>query len=143
MDKQTSAKRRGPGTLSPAHKAALAEGRTQGRAVRNYLEALEAHKPKRGRRRTPDSIRKRLSRITEEVATADPVKRLQLIQERIDLEDELAKAQTPVDLTGLEREFVRAAKAYSERKGISYSAWRELGVTPAVLSSAGISRAKG
>jgi hypothetical protein len=28
--------------MSDQHKAALAEGRNQGRAVRNYLEALEA-----------------------------------------------------------------------------------------------------
>ena len=49
--------------MSDEHKAALAEGRNQGRAVRGYLEALEAHKPKRGRKRTPDSIKKRLERI--------------------------------------------------------------------------------
>ena len=42
-------------TMSAEHKAALAEGREQGRAVREYLEALEAHKPRRGRKRTPDS----------------------------------------------------------------------------------------
>ncbi len=49
--------------MSDAHKAALAEGRAQGRAVRNYLEALEAHKPKRGRKRTPDSMKRRLAKI--------------------------------------------------------------------------------
>src|SRR5689334_9539098 len=37
--------------MSDEHKAALAEGRAQGRAVRLYLEALEANKPKRGRKR--------------------------------------------------------------------------------------------
>ena len=46
--------------MSDEHKAALAEGRNQGRAVRRYLEALDAHKPKRGRKRTPDSMQKRL-----------------------------------------------------------------------------------
>src|SRR3954462_15638416 len=48
--------------LSDDHKAALAEGRSQGRAVRRYLEALEAHKPRRGRKRTSDSMRKRLEK---------------------------------------------------------------------------------
>ena len=33
-------------TMSDEHKAALAEGRAQGRAVRLYLEAIEANKPK-------------------------------------------------------------------------------------------------
>ena len=57
--------RRKKTAMSDAHKAALAQGRAAGnRAVRNYLEALEAHKPKRGRKRTPDSIKKRLRRST-------------------------------------------------------------------------------
>ena len=71
--------------MSDEHKAALAEGRNQGRAVRRYLEALDAHKPKRGRKRTPESMQKRLDRIDVELAGADPLKRLQLIQERLDL----------------------------------------------------------
>ena len=49
-------------SMSDDHKAALAAGRNEGRAVRRYLEALEAHKPKRGRKRTPESIEKRLRR---------------------------------------------------------------------------------
>jgi hypothetical protein len=58
--------------MSDAHKAALAEGRSQGRAVRTYLEALEAHKPKRGRKRTPESTKKRLAKIDADFATVDP-----------------------------------------------------------------------
>src|SRR5680860_433016 len=49
--------------MSTEHKAALAEGRANGRAVREYLEALEATKPKRGRKRTPESVKKRLDAI--------------------------------------------------------------------------------
>ena len=127
--------------MSDEHKAALAEGRNQGRSVRRYLEALEAHKPKRGRKRTTESVQKRLDRIDVELAKADPLKRLQLIQERLDLKAELDTAGAKVDLSGLENEFVSAARAYSERKGISYAAWRELGVEAAVLKRAGISRA--
>lgn len=131
------------GRLSADHKAALAEGRSQGRAVRKYLEALDAHKPKRGRKRTVESMRKRLQKIEEEFSSADPLKRLQLVQERIDLEDEMATAGNKVDLDALEREFVGAARIYSERKGISYAAWRELGVTAATLRRANISRGAG
>ena len=135
------AEKRARTPMSDEHKAALAEGRNQGRAVRRYLEALEAHKPKRGRKRTPDSMQKRLDRIDVELVSADPLKRLQLIQERLDLKDELDSAGHTVDLSGLEQDFVDAAAAYSKRKGISYAAWRELGVEPAVLKRAGISRA--
>ena len=127
--------------MSNEHKAALAEGRAQGRAVRNYLEAREAHKPKRGRKRTPDSIKKRLERIDQDLPAADALSRLHLVQERMDLENELASMQAGHDLSALEEEFVGAAKTYGERKGISYSAWREAGVEPSVLKRAGISRA--
>ena len=126
--------------MSDAHKAALAEGRNQGRSVRRYLEALDAHKPKRGRKRTRESMQKRLDRIDQELSGADPLKRLQLIQERLDLHAELEAASEKIDLSGLEQEFVDAAAAYSARKGISYAAWRELGVEPGVLKRAGISR---
>jgi hypothetical protein len=132
-------KQRAP--MSDEHKAALAEGRNQGRSVRRYLEALDAHKPKRGRKRTKESMLKRLDRIDVELASADPLKRLTLIQERLDLKAELETTGQPVDLSGLEQEFVDAAAAYSKRKGISYAAWRELGVEPAVLKRAGITRA--
>lgn len=128
--------------MSDEHKAALAEGRNQGRSVRRYLEALDTHKPKRGRKRTPESMQKRLDRIDVELAAADPLKRLQLIQERLDLKAELDVAGEKVDLTGLEQDFIHAAAAYSARKGISYAAWRELGVEPGVLKRAGISRSR-
>jgi hypothetical protein len=126
--------------MSKEHKAALAEGREQGRAVRRYLEALEAHRPRRGRKRTPDSMKKRLQAVEESLATADPLKRLHLIQERIDLENALQTNDAKVDLDTLEKEFIAAAGPYSQRKGISYSAWRELGVPSNVLAKAGITR---
>lgn len=126
--------------MTDEHKAALAEGRRQGRAVRAYLEALEQHKPKRGRKRTPESIRAQLAKIEATIDDADPVKKLQLIQDRIDLGSELEKLENKPDLSGLEQDFVDAAKGYSERKSISYAAWRELGVEAAVLKRAGITR---
>jgi hypothetical protein len=128
--------------MTDAHKAALAEGRKQGRVVKSYLEALEANKPKRGRKRTPDSIRKRLDTISEAFDDASAVERLQLAQERMDLEQELHARETRVDLAKLENEFVKVAKDYGTRKGISYAAWREVGVEPSLLKRAGISRGR-
>ena len=133
------AKRKVP-TMTDAHKAALAEGRNESRSVKRYLEALEANRPKRGRKRTPESIEKRLAEIDEQIATADPLKRVNLIQERINLRDALGSESEPVDLKSLEADFVKAAAGYSSRKGLSYAAWRELGVEPSVLTKAGITR---
>jgi uncharacterized protein YicC (UPF0701 family) len=126
--------------MSNEHKAALAEGRDQGRAVRRYLEALEAHKPRRGRKRTSESMKKRLAAVEAEIASADPLKRLHLVQERNDLEAALEASESKVDLDQIEKDFVTSAAPYSDRKGISYSAWRELGVPAAVLEKAGITR---
>jgi hypothetical protein len=133
--------KRGPkGPMTDEHKAALAMGRNEGNAVRNYLEALRNNKPKRGRRRTRDSITSRLSAIDIEVESADPMTELRLRQERRDLQAELASMGGKVDITALENGFVSVAKSYSARQGISYATWREIGVDAAVLKRAGIAR---
>ncbi len=129
--------------MSQEHKQALATGREQGRAVRRYLEALDAHRPKRGRKRTPDSIKRRLADIESRLEAADPLSRLQLVQERMNLQEELASKSEAVDLTQLEADFVAAAKEYGERKGITYAAWREAGVDASVLKRADIRRGAG
>ena len=136
--------KKGPKTMSAEHKEALAAGRTESKAVKDYLNALEANRPKRGRKRTPESINKRLTALNEQIPTADPFQRLSLIQERVDLENELATltSGTGVDTEALEKGFVKVARSYGERKGISYAAWREVGVPAATLKAAGISRAQ-
>jgi hypothetical protein len=125
--------------VTDEHKAAMAEGRTQSRAIAAYLEALDNHRPKRGRKRTPESIDKRLADIDTKLPSANAINRLSMIQERLDLLKEKAALGSEVDLSGLENDFVASAKAYSERKGISYAAWRELGVPREILKRAGIS----
>jgi hypothetical protein len=128
--------------MSDEHKHALAVGREESRAVRRYLEALEAHKPKRGRKRTTESIQSRLRQIDDRIAGADPLTRVHLVQERLNLETELATKEEAVDLKALEEGFVEAAKSYGERKGITYAAWRAAGVDANVLRRAGIPRSR-
>jgi hypothetical protein len=130
--------------MSAEHKAALAKGRTQANAVRAYLEALEANRPKRGRKRTPESIERRLAAIDATYETAGALTALQLLQERKNLEAELVSlhsASAGPDLERLRKEFARNAKAYGQAKGIVYGTWREIGVPTEVLRQAGISRA--
>jgi hypothetical protein len=134
--------KRGPKSpMTDEHKAALAAGRTESRIVKNYLDGLETNRPKRGRKRTSDSIKKRLAEIEASLADADPLSRLNLVQERMDLQEELETMGTKVDITALEDDFARVARSYSSRRGISYAAWREIGVEPAVLKKAGLTRA--
>lgn len=129
------------GRMSDAHKAALAQGRAEGRIVRNYLEAVRANRPKRGRRRTEASITTRLAAIERELEHADALQQLLLVQERLDLRKELDGMNGSADHSVLEAEFVRIAAAYSARNRVGYSAWRAVGVPAAVLKAAGISRA--
>lgn len=128
--------------MSDEHKAALAKGRAEGRIVRDYLEGLRATKPKRGRKRTPDTISARLDALEVELESASPLDELLLVQERRDLRAELEAMSDTVDMTALEAAFVSVAKSYSKSKQISYQSWRDVGVDAAVLKSAGISRAK-
>ena len=59
-----------PKQLTTEHKEAMAAGRAEGRAVKAYLDALAEHRPRRGRQRTADSIRQRLTVITGELGSA-------------------------------------------------------------------------
>jgi hypothetical protein len=129
--------------MSNTHKAALAQGREEGRAVRRYLEALELNRPKRGRKRTPESVKKRLAVVDDRLGSAEPLARLHLLQEKADLEAELDRASATNDIAALEKAFVKVARAYGQRKGIEYSAWRAAGVSAAVLQRADITRTTG
>ncbi len=127
--------------MSDAHKEALAQGRRESRAVKAYLEALGSKRP--GRPVTVDSVKKKLAGIEEKLSgESDPLKRLDLVQAKLDAEDQLEDLSIDIDVESLEREFVGIAKSYSERKGISYSAWREVGVSAPVLKEAGIPRTR-
>jgi hypothetical protein len=133
-------RKRGPAKMTVAHKQALAEGREASRHVRAYLEALQANKPKRGRKRTKETVQKQLADVKGKIGPATGLKKLELAQRRIDLEAELAAFDVKVDLSDLRRGFVKHAKPYAKRKGISYGAWREAGVPAEDLKAAGISR---
>ena len=114
--------------------------KTEVAAVRDYLKALEQNAPRRGRRRTPESVERQLAVLEGEMEGTSVTKRLDLIQQRIDLEADLETLQQAgsVDLSALEAGFATHAAAYGGRRGISYTAWREVGVSPATLKSAGI-----
>ncbi len=126
--------------MSDDHKAALAQGRLESKVVREYLEALRNSKPKRGRKRSAETIQKRLDKIETELASADPLTELLLVQERRDLQDEFENLGSGNDLSDAENTFVSIAKSYSERRHISYATWREIGVDAAVLKRAGSPR---
>ena len=130
-------------TMTAEHKAKLAAGRNESRAVARYLEALEAHRPKQGRKRTSETVAKQLAAAEAGLKTATGIERLELLQRQRDLKAEAERLSEGVDLSALEAEFVKVARAYGERKGITYGTWRDFGVAADVLKKAGIQRTRG
>jgi hypothetical protein len=99
-------------------------------AVRRYVDALRTGPPPASRR-LRDAVQRRLREIEVELPAATPMQELQLVQERRDLLAVVAWYE-------LEDDFVEVARAYSRRHGITYGAWREIGVSAAVLRRAGV-----
>jgi len=128
--------------MSASHKSALAKGRRESRAVALYLEALIAAKGKPGRKRTPKSIDERLAAIAQQYPTSSQLQQLGMIQERMNLEVEKAQLGSRGDISELEKEFVRCARDFADRRGITYSAFRAKAVPAAVLARAGIKRTR-
>ena len=127
--------------MSAEHKAALARGREATRAVRAYLDALEAGRPKRGRKRSPESIQKQLDDIAILIRDASAFERLNLLAETERLRTSLEQLAPGPDLGPLRKAFIANARAYGEAKGISYASWRGAGVSAEDLKAAGITRA--
>lgn len=125
--------------MSEEHKAALARGRRESRAIKQYLENLKSRRP--GRPITPETLKKRIEDLEAKIsAESDPLKSVEYRQSRIEAERALEKAEKAPDLAELEKGFVKNVKSYSKRKGISYAAWREAGVPAALLKQAGMTR---
>jgi hypothetical protein len=128
--------KRGPKSPpTPEHLAALAQGRTEGRAVREYMYAL-SNQTKRSRGRAPKDAAALQAQID---ATTDPVERLKL---RPALRQAMLREAltSEADMADLEEAFVKVAGSYSQRHGLTYADWRTEGVSAAVLKRAGVGR---
>ena len=127
--------------MSDEHKAALARGRKESRAIKLYLDAISTRRP--GRPVTPERLKARIASLEEKIASEDDsLKILGYRQDRLDAEADLQRAEAAADIEVVEAGFVEHAAPYSGRKGISYAAWREQGVPAVVLAKAGIGRTR-
>jgi hypothetical protein len=119
--------------------AVEANAHDRARVIRRYLSALDAQRVGRTPAKTAESLHFRMHQIDTELLSSDPVQRLHLTQERIDLHAEYLRLTTGTsDISELEKAFVRVARGYGDRHGISFSAWRQIGVDADVLATAGI-----
>ncbi|MEA3501879.1 MAG: hypothetical protein U9R47_03830 [Actinomycetota bacterium] len=128
--------------MTEEHKAALAQGRRESKAIKSYLEAVAVPK-RRGRPVTPEMLEAKIDALDTKLRTEnDPLARVDLFQARIDAQAALDAMTATVDLDALEVGFIEHAASYSERKGITWPAWREAGVSTAVLAAAGVQRTR-
>lgn len=124
--------------MSDDHRHAIQSGRVQTKTVRAYLEALENRRPRRGPRPNPSKMQERITSIEAALETADPLERLNLHQERMDLERQVHALEQGDWFEELEEAFVTVASEYSKRRGISSEAWLAVGVSKSVLKRAGV-----
>ncbi|MHB8190385.1 MAG: hypothetical protein ACYDHP_08215 [Ferrimicrobium sp.] len=124
--------------MSEEHKRALSEGRAQSKAINEYLRFLEESRPKRGRRRDASRVSEQLLAVESKLQEARGLQKVELLQLRADLQEEMARLESTGDRVTLENEFARHAKAYSERKGIRYRTWVRFGVPTDLLERAGV-----
>ena len=123
-------------SVSDAHKDALEVGRSEARIVKAYLEELKENQPKRGRKRTAETVTKNLADVEEaliERTYESEVDRLVLMQRRKDLATELDVLNAKTKRTSFEEAFIGVVKNFSERRGIEWDTWRQIGVPARVL----------
>lgn len=128
--------------MSDEHKAAIAAGRVESAAIRDYLEALESNRPKPGRRTSPEKLQERRAEIENQLAAGGlkPIKRLELLQAQRDIDTQFAALADEPDMSAVEAGFIEHAASYGQRKGIQYATWREARVPADLLAKAGITR---
>jgi hypothetical protein len=123
---------------TPDHLAALAKGREAGRAMRAYLNTLDTSPKKRGRRANWQSKLEMAQAVLAD--SEDPIDRLKAAQDVIDAQAALEAREAAGNTEDAEAGFVTYGAWYAEQHGISYSAWRQIGVPASMLKRAGITR---
>jgi hypothetical protein len=112
------------------------ERRAETSAVAAYLTALRAPKvPARSRAK----LEKRRTQIEGWIAEeSSPIREVELIQQRLDVDAQLAQIDQAARLPELQEAFVNVAASWAKRTGVSAAALREVGVPASVLRRAGL-----
>jgi hypothetical protein len=131
--------------MTAAHKKALAQGREHSRIVDQYLRAISTPK-QRGRKVSEATLKQRLANAEARARSGVGLDRVLAAQEARDIQARLAARRNGgqnSDTKALERAFIKIAKPFSDRRGLTYGAWRQAGVSAAVLAKARIPRTRG
>jgi hypothetical protein len=125
----TKSKTHGP--RSEEVRVQMRQRQEETRIVKAYLAQLS----EASHRRRRDNLERYLDLAETKLAgDLQPIDRLTLLQRKHDLEAMLQ----PVGAEDHTEDFTKVAANYSDRKGIAYRTWREVGVPASVLKAAGI-----
>jgi len=85
------------------------------------------------------ALEKRRAQIEQWIADEpSPIREVELVQQRLDIDAQLAQIDQAARLPELEARFVKVAASWAKRSGISVAALREVGVPARVLKRAGL-----
>lgn len=139
MAKKAAATKAGGSHWTPEKLQEAGRRRSQTATIRKYLGMI-AERPRNGYRADPERLQKKLEGVCAAMVDADPISRVKLVQQRMDLEQQLADIEGESEYEEAEAAFIEHAWDWAQREGIGYAALREVGVTAAILDQAGISR---
>ncbi len=110
--------------------------------LKRYLEMIsEQSNP--GRRFSKGDLEERLAKTIDAIGNEDNLlTKLELTQRRMDLEKRINGLEDADDPADAEAEFIKVAQGYAERKGITYSAFRDVGVPATILAKTGVRRTR-
>lgn len=125
-----------------------AQRRADRKLVREYLYSIEAKQQRNGSSTptlTPERaarIEERLTKLRQRIAVeTSPMRKLTLVTQRIELEDQLAQGIGPSEEelhAQLEEQAIPALASWAQLHGIGWRALRSVGVPYRVLRQAGI-----
>lgn len=107
------------------------------RIVKRYLEALSRGETTTEGAHNGVMLRERITGIHQELATATPLRRVELMEEEALLREELV-VERKTNFAEMEAAFVEFGAKYARRMSISYEAFRKVGVSKEILERAGI-----
>lgn len=116
----------------------MLHGVAQAKTLQAYIDALTDAPTTKW---TPETLKKQLEGVEENLAAANSaLQKLTLIQRKLDIEKQLGILCGVQSFEQIEQAFVDIGLDLATRKGITYEAFRLIGIPAGVLERAGIKR---
>jgi hypothetical protein len=113
--------------------------RAETNAVAVYLTALKGPRPSGSSKAKREGLMRRRAQVEQWISEErSPIREVELIQQRLDIDAQLGQLDQAARLPELEEAFVKVAASWAKRSGVSAAALREVGVPASVLRRAGL-----